>query len=148
MPNVAETQGLLSRAFLCGLVTYVVLCPFYREYSLQSSWWDAAAARRVSALLRVAILLEVARNGWLLYNVISAGDPTQGHEKNLHYYWTFGMCFCVVLFIICSPKALTYFRLLQTGSWYTVDGFLWEFGRNACRVPRRMCGQRSGSGCL
>jgi hypothetical protein len=93
MPDVVETQGLLSRAFLCGLIAYVALCPFYREHAQRSSWWDAAAARRVSSLLRVAILLEVARNGWLLYNVIAAGDPTQGYVKNIDYYWTFGIFF-------------------------------------------------------
>jgi hypothetical protein len=95
MPYGDETIGLFARCFIAAIIAFIVFSPFYRSWGTYSSWWDAAAGRKVSKLLKILIFIEIARDVWLLYQVITLGNPVHGTDRDIHFYWTFGKRFCL-----------------------------------------------------
>lgn len=86
-----DTIGLFARCFIAAVLAFLVCSPLYRAWSSYSSWWDAAAGRRVAKNLKLLVCVEVVRDVWLLYQVIDLGNPVQGVNRDIHFYWTYGM---------------------------------------------------------
>ena len=90
MPTGDYSIGLFSRCFIASVVAFIVFSPFYRSWGKYTSWWDAAAGRKVSKILKLLLVIEIVRNIWLFYEVVALGNPIQQTTRDIHYYWTFG----------------------------------------------------------
>lgn len=89
-----DTIGLFARCFIAAVLAFLLFSPLYRSWGSCSSWWDAAAGRKVAKILKLLVFVEIIRDVWLLYQVIELGNPVQGVDRDIHFYWTYGMYAC------------------------------------------------------
>lgn len=68
---------------ICFLIVFI----FSRS---RKSWWDAIAARKLSFLLKLIIILELFIILPLIYCVVDLGSPVILYSHGFNYIWTFG----------------------------------------------------------
>lgn len=84
---IYEAKVNLIRSFIGALAIFIITFPCLRS---RKSMWDAIAARKISYVLKCAVIIELFGLLPLFYCYIVFSPPVASSTYNFEHYWTFG----------------------------------------------------------